>query len=91
MILPSISKGEDVLVNQASASTNRKFTFRFSAAVIMSIVYDYEVGPGHDPLVEQLERGIAVGMENMTIEVSAIVDAFPFGKWKPVGTVAPRS
>ncbi|KAN0093301.1 Cytochrome P450 [Tylopilus felleus] len=51
---------------------------RFSAAVIMSIVYDYEVGPGHDPLVEQLERGIAVGMENMTIEVSAIVDAFPF-------------
>ncbi|KAN0093351.1 Cytochrome P450 [Tylopilus felleus] len=51
---------------------------RFSAAVIMLIVYDYEVGPGHDPLIEQLECRIAVGMENMTIEVSAIVDAFPF-------------
>ncbi|KAG6370812.1 cytochrome P450 [Boletus reticuloceps] len=51
---------------------------KFSAAVIMSIVYDYEVAPEHDHLVELFERGNALAMESLTPEASSIVDAFPF-------------
>ncbi|KAG9318319.1 cytochrome P450 [Chiua virens] len=53
----------------------------FSAAVIMSIVYDYEVGPGHDPLVAPFERGSKLALENLSPERAAIVDAFPFRKF----------
>ena len=83
MILPSISKGKDVPVNQASVSTNGKITSRFSAAVIMSIVYDYEVAPEHDHFVELFERGNALAMESLTPESLSVIDAFPFGKWSP--------
>ncbi|KAF8123450.1 cytochrome P450 [Boletus edulis] len=51
---------------------------KFSAAVIMSIVYDYEVAPEHDHLVELFERGNALAMESLTPEASSIIDAFPF-------------
>ncbi|KAG9318129.1 cytochrome P450 [Chiua virens] len=47
----------------------------------MSIVYDYEVAPGHDPLVELFDRGNVLAMEGLTPETSSIVEAFPFGKW----------
>ncbi|KAF8123441.1 cytochrome P450 [Boletus edulis] len=56
---------------------------KFSAAVIMSIVYDYEVAPEHDHLVELFERGNALAMESLTPELSSIIDAFPFGKCLP--------
>jgi hypothetical protein len=54
-------------------------TFRFSAAVIMSIVYDYEVALDHDHLVELFERGNTLALENLTPEASA----FSFRKWSP--------
>ena len=50
----------------------------------MSIVYDYEVAPNHDHLVELFERGNALAMESLTPETASIVDAFPFGKWFPL-------
>ncbi|KAG9318131.1 cytochrome P450 [Chiua virens] len=63
---------------------------RFAAAVIMSIVYDYEVAPDHDPLVELFERGNALAMEGLTPETASIVEAFPFvlrlPEWFPGGT-----
>ena len=61
-------------------TTDEEDSFRFSAAVIMSIVYDYEVAPGHDHLVEILQRGSHLAMESLTPEVSSIIEAFPFGK-----------
>ena len=45
----------------------------------MSIVYDYEVAPDHDHLVELFERGNALALASLTPEVSSIIDAFPFG------------
>ena len=55
--------------------------FRFSAAVIMSIVYDYEVAPGHDHLVELFERGNVLALESLVLETASIIEAFPFGKY----------
>ena len=46
----------------------------------MSIVYDYDVAPGHDHLVELFERGNALAMVGLTPETASIVDAFPFRK-----------
>lgn len=57
---------------------------RFSAAVIMSVVYDYDVAPEQDHLVDLFERGNALAVESLTPEASCIIDAFPFGKW-PLG------
>lgn len=56
-----------------------KYTFRFSASVIMSIVYDYEVAPDHDHLVEIFERGNSLALEALTPEACA----FSFRKWLP--------
>ncbi|KAG8212997.1 cytochrome P450 [Butyriboletus roseoflavus] len=58
---------------------------RFSAAVIMSIVYGYEVAPNHDHLVELFERGNALAMEGLTPERASIIDCFPFSlpEWFP--------
>ncbi|KAH7883314.1 cytochrome P450 [Phlebopus sp. FC_14] len=61
---------------------------RFTAAVIMSIVYDYDIDPHHDHLVELFERGNSFAMEALTPEKSAIVSNFPFvlslPDWFPV-------
>ncbi|KAG9318013.1 cytochrome P450 [Chiua virens] len=63
---------------------------RFSAAVIMSIVYDYDVAPDHDHLVELFERGNALVSEGLTPETASIIEAFPFllsiPEWFPGGT-----
>lgn len=52
---------------------------RFSAAVIMSIVYDYEIEPKHDHMVEPFEQGSALAMEDLTPERASIVEILPFG------------
>ncbi|KAF9233443.1 cytochrome P450 [Melanogaster broomeanus] len=52
---------------------------RFAAATIMSIVYDYEIAPDHDHLVELFERGNSLAMEGLTPETASVVAAFPFG------------
>ena len=57
--------------------------FRFAAAVIMSVVYDYEVAPDHDHLVELFERGNVLAMQSLTPEASSIIDNFPFREWSP--------
>ncbi|KAF8123446.1 cytochrome P450 [Boletus edulis] len=57
---------------------------RFSAAVIMSIVYDYDVTPEHDHLVELFERGNTLALESLTPEASSVIDAFPFVLSLPV-------
>ncbi|KAG6370802.1 cytochrome P450 [Boletus reticuloceps] len=49
----------------------------------MSIVYDYDVAPEHDHLVELFERGNTLALESLTPEASSIIDAFPFGKCLP--------
>ena len=82
MIIPCISKGEYHSVRRVFVP-NGENVFRFAAAVIMSIVYDYEVAPDHDHFVELFERGNALAMEGLTPETAAIVEAFPFGKWSP--------
>ncbi|KIK96738.1 hypothetical protein PAXRUDRAFT_10627 [Paxillus rubicundulus Ve08.2h10] len=51
---------------------------RFSAAVIMSLVYDYEIAPKRDHLVELFERGNSLAMEGLTPETASVVAAFPF-------------
>ncbi|KAF9239603.1 cytochrome P450 [Melanogaster broomeanus] len=51
---------------------------RFSAATIMSIVYDYEIAPDHDHLVELFERGNSLAMEGLTPETASVIAAFPF-------------
>ena len=82
MIIQYISKGEYHSVRRLFVP-NGENVFRFAAAVIMSIVYDYDVAPDHDHLVELLERGSELSVENLTPETAAIVEAFPFGKWPP--------
>jgi len=66
---------------------------RFSAAVIMSIVYDYDVAPGHDHLVEVFERGNVLALESLAPQTASIIEAFPFvlslPEWLP-GTVYRR-
>ncbi|KAG6370811.1 hypothetical protein JVT61DRAFT_11022 [Boletus reticuloceps] len=58
----------------------------------MSIVYDYDVAPEHDHLVELFERGNTLALESLTPEASSIIDAFPFGKCSPFVTqVVPRN
>ena len=86
MIIPCISKGEYHSVRRVFVP-NGENVFRFAAAVIMSIVYDYEVAPDHDHFVELFERGNALAMEGLTPETASIVEAFPFGKW-PFFTLA---
>ncbi|KAG9318320.1 cytochrome P450 [Chiua virens] len=64
---------------------------RFSAAVIMSIVYDYEVAHDHDHLVELFERGNELALADLTPERAAIVDAFPFRSlpgWLPGASIS---
>ncbi|KAG9318126.1 cytochrome P450 [Chiua virens] len=62
---------------------------RFAARVIMSVVYDYEVAPDHDNLVELFERGNALAMEGLTPETASVIEAFPFvlslPEWFPGG------
>ncbi|KAF8841012.1 cytochrome P450 [Paxillus ammoniavirescens] len=64
---------------------------RFSAAVIMSLVYDYEISPNHDHLVELFERGNSLALEGLTPETASVVAAFPFllslPEWFPGGGI----
>ncbi|KAG9318127.1 hypothetical protein JVU11DRAFT_195 [Chiua virens] len=53
----------------------------FSAAVIMAIVYDYEVTPDHDRLVELFERAITLDVEGLMPETASIIEAFHFSEW----------
>ena len=48
----------------------------------MSIVYDYEVVPGHDDLVELFERGNTLAVESLTPETASVIAAFPFRKYQ---------
>ncbi|KAF9228600.1 cytochrome P450 [Gyrodon lividus] len=68
---------------------------RFSAAVIMSVVYDYEIAPDHDHLVELFERGNSLAMEGLTPETASVIAAFPFvlslPEWFPGGGIRRRA
>ncbi|KAF9239604.1 cytochrome P450 [Melanogaster broomeanus] len=68
---------------------------RFSAATIMSIVYDYEIAPDHDRLVELFERGNSLAMEGLTPETASVVAAFPFvlslPEWFPGARIARKA
>ncbi|KIJ69606.1 hypothetical protein HYDPIDRAFT_145813 [Hydnomerulius pinastri MD-312] len=68
---------------------------RFSAAVIMSIVYDYEIDPHHDHLVELFERGNSLAMEGLTPESASVVATFPFvlslPEWFPGARLARKA
>lgn len=77
MIFTSISKGKYHSIKRVYLPT--RHTFRFSAAVIMSIVYDYEVAPDRDHLVELFERGNTLALQSLTPEASA----FSFRKRSP--------
>lgn len=56
-------------------------SFRYSAAVLMAVVYDYDVAPGSDDhLVELLKRGSCLAMEGLTPETASLVATFPFRK-----------
>ena len=83
VISASTSEGESCVakvVKLPARENSHSTVFRFSAAVIMGIVYDYDVAPSHDPLVELFKRGTALAMESLTPESSSVIDAFPFGK-----------
>jgi cytochrome P450 len=56
---------------------------KFSASVIMSIVYDYEVAPDHDHLVEIFERGNALALEALTPEACAFSFLLNLPEWFP--------
>jgi hypothetical protein len=47
----------------------------------MSLVYDYEIAPHHDHLVELFERGNSLALEGLTPETASVVAAFPFRSW----------
>ncbi|KAF9234667.1 cytochrome P450 [Melanogaster broomeanus] len=51
---------------------------RFSAAIIMSLLYDYEISPGKDHFVELFERGASVAFKALLPENASIVATFPF-------------
>ncbi|KAF9234009.1 cytochrome P450 [Melanogaster broomeanus] len=69
---------------------------RFSAATIMSIVYDYEIAPDHDHLVELFERGNTLAIESLTPETASVVAAFPLvflslPEWFPGASIARKA
>ncbi|KAF9228731.1 cytochrome P450 [Gyrodon lividus] len=51
---------------------------RFSAAIIMAILYGYELSPGRDHFVELFERGTGIAFEGLLPENASIVATFPF-------------
>ncbi|KAF9244242.1 cytochrome P450 [Melanogaster broomeanus] len=53
-------------------------TAPFSAAIIMSLIYDYEISPGKDHFVELFERGARIAIEALLPESASIIATFPF-------------
>ncbi|KAH7905082.1 cytochrome P450 [Hygrophoropsis aurantiaca] len=49
-----------------------------SSSVIMSAVYAYETAPRDDPFVTVIEKALAIILEQLKPELSAILGAFPF-------------
>ncbi|KAF8842506.1 cytochrome P450 [Paxillus ammoniavirescens] len=74
-----LQKARQLVLDLVNDPDNHRFHIqRFSAAVIMSILYDYELSPGKDHFVELFECGAAIAMEGLLPENSAIITAFPF-------------
>ncbi|KAF9228730.1 cytochrome P450 [Gyrodon lividus] len=48
------------------------------AAIIMAILYGYELSPGRDHFVELFERGAGIAFEGLSPESASIVATFPF-------------
>ena len=49
--------------------------------MIMSVVYDYEVAPDHDHILELFESGNTLALQSLTPEASSIINKFSFRKW----------
>ncbi|KAH7886698.1 cytochrome P450 [Phlebopus sp. FC_14] len=56
----------------------------YATGTIMSMVYDYEIEPDRDHMVELFDHGISLGMEALTPESAAVVNTFPFVLSLPV-------
>jgi hypothetical protein len=56
---------------------SRYIVHRFSAAIIMSIVYDYSTLPRDDPLIAMIERSLEISVRELRPEVAAVVGEFP--------------
>ena len=52
--------------------------FRFSAAVVMSAVYDYEPSPQNDSMVSILKNYIRASVPGMALAKIDLIKAFPF-------------
>lgn len=52
--------------------------FRFSAAVVMSAVYDYEPSPQNDSMVSILKNYIRASVPGMALAKIFLIKAFPF-------------
>ncbi|KAF8842505.1 cytochrome P450 [Paxillus ammoniavirescens] len=74
-----LQKARQLVLNLLNdADNHRSHIQRFSAAIIMSILYDYELSPERDHFVELFERGAAIALEGLVPENSAIINTFPF-------------
>jgi cytochrome P450 len=50
----------------------------FTSSVGMSAIYDYQPSARDDPLVQIMENAVSIGLEMMTPERAALLNAFPF-------------
>ena len=55
-------------------------SFRFSAAVAMSAVYDYEPSSRNDPIVSLIDNFLQASNPALTPEKAVLLKAFPFCK-----------
>ena len=55
-------------------------SFRFSAAVAMSAVYDYEPSSRNDPIVSIINNFLQASIPALTPEKAVLLKAFPFCK-----------
>ncbi|KAH7905306.1 cytochrome P450 [Hygrophoropsis aurantiaca] len=51
---------------------------QFSAAIIMSVMYDYSPKPRDDPIVTTVQKGLDIALRMATPETTTLLDAFPF-------------
>ncbi|KAH7909629.1 cytochrome P450 [Hygrophoropsis aurantiaca] len=64
----------------------------YTAAIGMSSVYDYDVLPRNDPMVETINKALFLGIRVMTPERSMLLGALPFlarlPSWLPGATIS---
>ncbi|KAI6001137.1 cytochrome P450 [Pisolithus marmoratus] len=77
-------KARELLLNLLEAPADFPAHFKtYSASVIMSIVYGYELAPRDDPIITIVERAVDLAIESIRPEVAAFLGLFPFLRYVP--------